>query len=364
LGRELSRRDDLHSLLYLLVEFLKGYLPWRRVKDKDSIGQLKMEHNAMLCEGLPPNYEEMRKYIESLEYESEPDYEYLIKLLAVDHIPSEPLDWESDFSFAAHMYIPSSEDEQEDQARELDPQEYHLVVPVPPSDPKPHSRPARKFPTDAAEESADAAANNSVSHNNNNNGGGTGASLDLATPSRTKSLILGTSGRGQGHGRTASYSYGNYVFESDFPTVERSASNIRGSGQWDSHSRHGSWDLHGTSAGHFRDHSHASSLAPDQVDLQNQSPIAVAAGGAGAGGGRSKKGGHSHQRSSSCNAQATADGFESSIAPGTAGATASAAPRSSGSLDGNKKQPQQQQSGKGGNDDGQQQKKKTCCTIL
>ncbi|KAJ3446508.1 tau-tubulin kinase [Anaeramoeba flamelloides] len=33
LGIDLSRRDEIWSLLYLLVEFLKGELPWSQVKD-------------------------------------------------------------------------------------------------------------------------------------------------------------------------------------------------------------------------------------------------------------------------------------------------------------------------------------------
>lgn len=38
---ELSRRDDLWSVFYVLIEFSVGSLPWRKVKDKEQIGALK-----------------------------------------------------------------------------------------------------------------------------------------------------------------------------------------------------------------------------------------------------------------------------------------------------------------------------------
>lgn len=32
--QEMGRHDDLWSLFYMLVEFLVGQLPWRKIKDK------------------------------------------------------------------------------------------------------------------------------------------------------------------------------------------------------------------------------------------------------------------------------------------------------------------------------------------
>lgn len=39
-NREMGRHDDLWSLLYILVEFVNGNLPWRRIKDKEQVGKL------------------------------------------------------------------------------------------------------------------------------------------------------------------------------------------------------------------------------------------------------------------------------------------------------------------------------------
>jgi len=37
-NKEMGRHDDLWSLLYMLVEFVNGALPWRKIKDKEQVG--------------------------------------------------------------------------------------------------------------------------------------------------------------------------------------------------------------------------------------------------------------------------------------------------------------------------------------
>ncbi|KAJ6227309.1 tau-tubulin kinase 1 [Anaeramoeba flamelloides] len=81
-GKELSRRDDLWSLLYLFVEFLEGSLPWERLKEKEEIYKIKKKFtNISMCNGLPEEFALFYKHIESLEYEDKPDYQYLRRLL-------------------------------------------------------------------------------------------------------------------------------------------------------------------------------------------------------------------------------------------------------------------------------------------
>lgn len=60
LGRELSRRDDLESLAYIFIYFLKGSLPWQDEKAKtrlekyDKVLESKTSTPAdILCRGLP-----------------------------------------------------------------------------------------------------------------------------------------------------------------------------------------------------------------------------------------------------------------------------------------------------------------------
>ncbi|KAJ6230209.1 tau-tubulin kinase 1 [Anaeramoeba flamelloides] len=81
-GKELSRRDDLWTLLYLFVEFLKGELPWSPIKDKLIIYKLKKKFNSSgLLKGLPRQFSKILEHIKSLRYEDEPNYNYLRGLL-------------------------------------------------------------------------------------------------------------------------------------------------------------------------------------------------------------------------------------------------------------------------------------------
>ncbi|KAJ6250497.1 tau-tubulin kinase 1 [Anaeramoeba flamelloides] len=82
IGQDLSRRDDFWSLFYLLVEFLKGELPWSRVKDRKLIFELKKKFtNRNLVKGLPSQFALFLKYIIKLKFPDIPDYKYLISLL-------------------------------------------------------------------------------------------------------------------------------------------------------------------------------------------------------------------------------------------------------------------------------------------
>lgn len=80
---ECSRRDDLESLAYMLVYFLKGTLPWRRIKGKDItetwdlIRDKKLEVESILALGLPSEFEILFKYARGLEFDDLPDYEGL-----------------------------------------------------------------------------------------------------------------------------------------------------------------------------------------------------------------------------------------------------------------------------------------------
>ena len=41
----MGRHDDLWSLFYMIVEFLTGQLPWRKIKDKEQVGNMKEKYD-------------------------------------------------------------------------------------------------------------------------------------------------------------------------------------------------------------------------------------------------------------------------------------------------------------------------------
>lgn len=89
LGIELSRRDDLESLGYMMIYFVKGKLPWQGIPaenkhDKYSmIGKMKQECKITdLCSGIPQVFTDYLTYVRSLEFKEKPNYKYLHDLLS------------------------------------------------------------------------------------------------------------------------------------------------------------------------------------------------------------------------------------------------------------------------------------------
>ena len=87
-GYEHSRRDDLESVGYILIYFLRGKLPWQRINAKTKeekykkIMEKKIEINSYdLCRGFPKEFGDFLEICKKLEYEEQPDYEKLRNLL-------------------------------------------------------------------------------------------------------------------------------------------------------------------------------------------------------------------------------------------------------------------------------------------
>ena len=87
IGRELSRRDDLESIGYTLIYFLKGKLPWQDVKGSNrkekykKIKEMKLNMSVeKLCEGIPPCFAVYLNYVRNLNFAEAPSYKHLRKL--------------------------------------------------------------------------------------------------------------------------------------------------------------------------------------------------------------------------------------------------------------------------------------------
>ncbi len=88
LGIEQSRRDDLESLGYCLIYFIKGELPWQNLKSKVlkeryiKIMEMKIQTSIKkLCFGIPKQFEIFMHYVRDLKFEEKPNYFFLKSLL-------------------------------------------------------------------------------------------------------------------------------------------------------------------------------------------------------------------------------------------------------------------------------------------
>ena len=89
-GYEQSRRDDLESLGYMLVYLALNYLPWSNfffnttLNPESKTKKLSCLKSSItpesLCKGLPEEFASFIKYCRKLEFEKEPDYDYLKSL--------------------------------------------------------------------------------------------------------------------------------------------------------------------------------------------------------------------------------------------------------------------------------------------
>eukprot|EP00043_Microstomoeca_roanoka_P007262 m.69986 g.69986 ORF g.69986 m.69986 type:complete len:331 (-) comp13757_c2_seq2:200-1192(-) len=86
-GVEQSRRDDIESLGYVLMYFLRGSLPWQGLKaaNKKQKYEKIMEKKqtttlAQLCGDYPPEMKVFLEYARGLQFDEGPDYNYLKKL--------------------------------------------------------------------------------------------------------------------------------------------------------------------------------------------------------------------------------------------------------------------------------------------
>ena len=82
-GFEISRKDDLESLGYVLLFLLKGFLPWQNmnVSEKDKckkVGELKAGLKPEeLYKDLPDEFVKYMNYVKGLSFKQNPDYNFL-----------------------------------------------------------------------------------------------------------------------------------------------------------------------------------------------------------------------------------------------------------------------------------------------
>ena len=83
-GIEQTRKDELESLGLVIIYLYKGSLPWSELKFKNmsqGIDKVKNYRENIsienICKGMPREMNSYMYYVKSLNYEKNPDYEYL-----------------------------------------------------------------------------------------------------------------------------------------------------------------------------------------------------------------------------------------------------------------------------------------------
>lgn len=131
---ELSRRDDMLSWFYSVIELAEGKVPWPGSKDRALTEEMKKKTRATdLCRGLPEEFIEIYRRLRALKFEEAPPYSHILGLIqkATDRCCNAPYlyDWES-FS--------------EEKIREIS--QIPLEMPPPDSNPKPIQEDIKQSP--------------------------------------------------------------------------------------------------------------------------------------------------------------------------------------------------------------------------
>jgi len=63
--QEMGRHDDLWSLFYMVVEFVTGQLPWRKMKDKEQVGNIKEKYDhTQFLRHLPSEFRHIYTHLQ------------------------------------------------------------------------------------------------------------------------------------------------------------------------------------------------------------------------------------------------------------------------------------------------------------
>ncbi|KAI6241067.1 hypothetical protein M3Y99_00378300 [Aphelenchoides fujianensis] len=84
--RELCRKDDVETWVYMIVELATGNLPWKNVQDMNQVGEYKKRCRQEpfikeLFGGCPREFVEIMQYTDALKYYDAPNYQQIYGLM-------------------------------------------------------------------------------------------------------------------------------------------------------------------------------------------------------------------------------------------------------------------------------------------
>jgi serine/threonine protein kinase len=109
--RRLSRRDDLISWFYAVMELAEGKLPWPVDGNHEKIMELKRSMTAaQMCASLPAQFKGIWRTVSSLKFKETPDYhairEAIRQAMKEENLSNETFDWETVGSESVPSAIP------------------------------------------------------------------------------------------------------------------------------------------------------------------------------------------------------------------------------------------------------------------
>lgn len=95
-----SKKDDLISFVYSLVEMVDGALPWGSYKDSTRILKAKIGiSQKTLFRSFPIEFRQIWRHVNGLRYYTQPNYDFILSILLkclekANVKPDQPYDWE------------------------------------------------------------------------------------------------------------------------------------------------------------------------------------------------------------------------------------------------------------------------------
>uniref|UniRef100_A0A0M3ID55 Protein kinase domain-containing protein n=1 Tax=Ascaris lumbricoides TaxID=6252 RepID=A0A0M3ID55_ASCLU len=75
--KEQGRHDDLLSMMYMLVEFISGSLPWKGFHRKETAAIKETISQQRLLQGCPKQFADIFEHLSVLEYRNRPNYDFI-----------------------------------------------------------------------------------------------------------------------------------------------------------------------------------------------------------------------------------------------------------------------------------------------
>eukprot|EP01129_Flabellula_baltica_P006050 TRINITY_DN2231_c1_g1_i4.p1 TRINITY_DN2231_c1_g1~~TRINITY_DN2231_c1_g1_i4.p1 ORF type:complete len:297 (+),score=41.48 TRINITY_DN2231_c1_g1_i4:18-908(+) len=92
LRKDQGRRDDMWSILYVLIEFITGTLPWGHlsgIENLDNVRDMKKEYNnEKLVKDLPEEFYEYLVYVAQLKFSDKPSFPFKFTNTRL-HVPTQ-----------------------------------------------------------------------------------------------------------------------------------------------------------------------------------------------------------------------------------------------------------------------------------